>query len=503
MPVVARSLLCLLLVLGVACGDETAPPDNAATTIAEVDGSGQAATVGTALAAPLRVVVRDAQSDPVAGVDVVWTASLGGGSVSAGVQPTGADGISSVNFTLGPLAGQQQVTAAVVGLDGSPVAFTATASPVAAGDIALVKEVPIPPHYGIHDTFVRDGLAFVFAWDEGVYIFDVGNGMSGGSPSNPVQVSKTVTAVGANSPSPSVHNGWWFHAPGGEKRYLFVGEEGPGLVGTSSTGDLHVLDVSNLAAPLEVATYHHPDVDAETVGIHNFWMDEPNQILYAAYYNGGVVSFDVSGTLSGDLSSRVIDEIRPGGAGNTFVWGVMLGPDGDLYVSDMLSGFWQLGTAGGAMSPLAGGNNVTDRFGSDLWIHPDGAVAYTGTWGGGSRMTGNQIKVWSLDGSGAPTLSSSVTVAGVSTVSDVEVSSDGSWMLVTSEYGDGAGLHLYDLANPLAPVLIDHYPVASPSGGLHTGTTATIAGRTYVFAARDPAPGGPALMIFDVTDVIP
>jgi hypothetical protein len=76
-------------------------------------------------------------------------------------------------------------------------------------------------------------------------------------------------------------------------------------------------------------------------------------------------------------------------------------------------------------------------------------------------------------------------------------------MLVTSEYGDGAGLHLYDLANPLAPVLIDHYPVASPSGGLHTGTTATIAGRVYVFAARDPAPDGPALMIFDVTDVIP
>ena len=346
-------------------------------------------------------------------------------------------------------------------------------------------------------------MAFVFAWDEGVYIFDVGNGMSGGSPSNPVQVSKTVTAVGVNSPSPSVHNGWWFHAPGGQKRYLFVGEEGPGFVGTSSTGDLHVLDVSNLAAPVEVATYHHPDVDGQTAGIHNVWMDEPNQILYAAYYNGGVVSFDVSGTLSGDLSSRVIDVLRPGGAGNTYVWGVMLGPDGDLYASDMLSGFWQLGTAGGDMSVLAGGNNVTDRYGSDLWIHPNEAVAYSGTWGGGSRMTGNQIKVWSLDGSGAPTLSSAVTVAGVGTISDVEVSSDGSWMLVTSEYGDGAGLHLYDLTNPLAPVLIDHYPVASPSGGLHTGTTATIAGRVYVFAARDPAPDGPALMIFDVTDVIP
>ena len=502
MPAFARSMLCLLLVLGVACGDETAP-ETTATAIAEVDGSGQAAVAGTALAAPLRVVVRDAQTNPVAGVDVTWTVASGGGSLSTGVQPTGADGISAVSFTLGPAAGQQTVTAAVVGLNGSPVTFTVTASGAPAGGIALVKEVAIPPHYGIHDTFVRDGLAFVFAWDEGVYIFDVGNGMAGGSPANPVEVSKTVTAIGVNSPSPSVHNGWWFHAPGGEKRYLFVGEEGPGSVGTWSSGDLHVLDVSNLAAPVEVATYHHPDVDLEPVGIHNFWMDEPNQILYAAYYNGGVVSFDVSGTLSGDLSSRVIDQIRPGGAGNTYTWGVMLGPNGDLYASDMVSGFWQLGTADGDMSVLAGGNNVTDRFGSDLWIHPNGQVAYSGTWGGGSRMTGNQIKVWSLDGSGAPSLVRSVTVAGVSTISDLEVSADGTWMLVTSEYGDAAGLYLYSLADPANPVPLNNHLVASPNGGLHTGTTAEIGGRTYVFAARDPAPGGPALMIFDVTEAIP
>ena len=171
-------------------------------------------------------------------------------------------------------------------------------------------------------------------------------------------------------------------------------------------------------------------------------MDEPNQILYAAYYNGGVVSFDVSGTLSGDLASRVIDMIRPGGAGNTYVWGVMLGPNGSLYASDMLSGFWQLATSGGDMSVLSGGNNVTDFFGSDLWIHPDGAAAYTGTWGGGSRQTGNQIKVWSLDGSGVPSLVRSVTVAGTATISDLEVSADGSWMMVTAEYGDASGLYL-------------------------------------------------------------
>ena len=76
-------------------------------------------------------------------------------------------------------------------------------------------------------------------------------------------------------------------------------------------------------------------------GTHNFWVDETRQILYAAYYNGGVVALDISGTLRGDLSSREIARIKPGGTGNTYVWGVML-YNGSLYASDMLSGLWQL-----------------------------------------------------------------------------------------------------------------------------------------------------------------
>ena len=76
-------------------------------------------------------------------------------------------------------------------------------------------------------------------------------------------------------------------------------------------------------------------------GTHNFWMDEGRQMLYAAYYNGGVVALDVSGTLSGDLTDRLIAEIQPGGAGNTYTWGVQLS-GGSLYAIDMLSGLWEL-----------------------------------------------------------------------------------------------------------------------------------------------------------------
>ena len=202
--------------------------------------------------------------------------------------------------------------------------------------IAPAASVAIPPQYGIHDTYVRDGLAFVFAWNSGVIIYDVGNGIQGGSPTSPKEVSRVVTD-GGDVKSPAVHNGWWFHNPvTQEQRYLFVGQEGPGTIGFQASGDIHVVDLSDLANPREVASFTLPGA-----GAHNFWMDEARQVLYAAYYNGGVVALDVSGTLTGDLSARVLDQIKPGGDDNTFTWGVMLA-HGSLYAGDMLSGLWQL-----------------------------------------------------------------------------------------------------------------------------------------------------------------
>jgi hypothetical protein len=205
------------------------------------------------------------------------------------------------------------------------------------GAVRLVASVPIPPDYGIHDTFVRDGLAFVFAWNTGLIIYDVGNGIKGGSPANPQEVSRLVTADNGVPGGPAVHNGWWFHNPvTGEHRYLFIGQEGPGTVGSRSIGDIHVVDVSDLEHPVEVAFYRLPGA-----GTHNFWMDEQRQILYAAYYNAGVVALDVSGELSGDLTARLIDQIQPGGVSNTYTWGVQLA-GGSLYAVDMLSGLWEL-----------------------------------------------------------------------------------------------------------------------------------------------------------------
>ena len=203
----------------------------------------------------------------------------------------------------------------------------------------LMARQVFPRNYGIHDTFVRDGIAFVFAWNTGVIIYDVGNGMAGGSPAAPVEISRLITASNKVPGGPAVHNGWWFHnAATGERRYLFVGQEGPAVTGSKSSGDIHVVDVSDLTHPTEVAFFR-----LDRAGTHNFWMDEQRQILYAAYYNGGVIALDVSGTLSGNLAGRLLSQAKPGGPANTFTWGVQLA-NGFLYVIDMLSGLWQLTT---------------------------------------------------------------------------------------------------------------------------------------------------------------
>jgi hypothetical protein len=357
--------------------------------------------------------------------------------------------------------------------------------PVGIVEPPLVATVPVPPHFGLHDTFVRDGIAFLCAWKSGLIILDVGNGIRGGTPAAPVEIT-TFVPTAAPLSSLAIHNAWWFHNPvRQEQRYLFLGQEGPVVMGAESSGDLKVLDVSDLAQPREVATYH-----VDGAGTHNFWMDEARQILYIAYYNAGVVALDVSGVLSGDLRPRELARVRPGGQDNTFVWGVMLASE-RLYASDMMSGLWQLDPT--TLQPVAGGNNVPERFGSDLWVR--GGYAYTGTWyNRGGPVLGNVIKVWALSSTGAPTLADSIVIEGIAAVTDLETSDDGKLLMAGAEGVTGQGLYWYRLNPPSKPELVARVQVAN---GIHTASFARINGRLYAFAARNPS--NPALEIYDLS----
>jgi hypothetical protein len=199
----------------------------------------------------------------------------------------------------------------------------------------------------VHDTYQRDGLLFIGLWNDGVDIWDIGGCGTGASPENPQKLGNVKTIGG------EVHNIWWYHDPSGSKRFAFVGEEGPGSLGTSSRGDIHVIDISDPTLPKEVAFYH-----VDGAGTHNFSVDETNGILYAAYYNGGVRAIDIRGDLASCPANQQNEETNllrcdlrlmgreigiglAGGTPRPYVWGVQL-LNGIVYASDMLNGIWKL-----------------------------------------------------------------------------------------------------------------------------------------------------------------
>lgn len=195
----------------------------------------------------------------------------------------------------------------------------------------------------LHDLQIKDGLAYLAYWRDGLIILDVGNGMKGGSPEHPQLVSRL----------PFNHyelygNGWLAgtHSVFRYKNYVFVGDEVfPPLFDISSKrripvrGILHVVDVSDIAHPRKVAEYAVPEA-----GSHNMWVE--NDMLYMGYYNGGGRVLDVSGELRGDLyrQGREIAHLWAGDPEGfrpnlPFTWGAQ--PVGDLiYFNDINSGLW-------------------------------------------------------------------------------------------------------------------------------------------------------------------
>jgi hypothetical protein len=214
----------------------------------------------------------------------------------------------------------------------------------------------------LHDIDVKDGLAYLSYWNDGLVILDVGNGVKGGSPAKPELVSqykydlnalyRNVEAVGGPGFIRGTHTAWR------AGRYVFVGDEvfsakprptdGGGVVGLGRAfGRLHVIDVSDLGAPREVAYY-----EPEDGGSHNVWV--AGDTLYMGDYQGGLRVLDISGELRGDLQAqgREIAHAVTGDAKGSVpnaanAWGAIY-RDGYIYVPDINSGLWIVKVDGAA-----------------------------------------------------------------------------------------------------------------------------------------------------------
>lgn len=206
----------------------------------------------------------------------------------------------------------------------------------------------------IHDVYVREGLLFTALWDDGVAIWDIGGGSHGGTVSNPVRLGSLKTQASRPSSGSSVHNVASYQQAAGARNYLFIGEEVPVAFGTSSAGDIHVVDISELTAPREVAFF-----TVEGAGTHNFSIDEARGLLYAAYYNAGIQVLDIKGDLSACVSGqrdnvgrcalrkmgRLVANALAANTPPVYVWGVHFAGQ-HLYSSDMLNGLWKLDARG-------------------------------------------------------------------------------------------------------------------------------------------------------------
>ena len=194
------------------------------------------------------------------------------------------------------------------------------------------------PGHAIHDVWVEDGIAYSSNWSDGIQLVDVGNGIAGGSPENPVQFASYAYPSGANHatfPFKSKSTGK-FYVIGGDEIFPYgLNLEGPNIAG----GFLHFIDFTDLKNPEEIARFEVPGA-----GSHNFWVD--GEILYVAFYNGGVRIVDISGELMGDLfkQGREIAFILPADPegyvpNSPFTWGAQL-HKGHIFYSDWNSGLW-------------------------------------------------------------------------------------------------------------------------------------------------------------------
>lgn len=195
----------------------------------------------------------------------------------------------------------------------------------------------------LHDVQVVDGLLYAGYWRDGLIILDVGKGIRGGSPASP----KLVSQLRFNYHE--LYGPGWLagaHAVFRYKQYVFVGDEVfPATFDITSRdvfqvkGMVHVVDVSDITRPRQVATYEVPEG-----GAHNMWVID--DIMYMGYYNAGARVVDVSGELRGDLyrQGREIARLWTGDPKGyrpnaPFCWGAQP-HNGLIYFNDINSGVW-------------------------------------------------------------------------------------------------------------------------------------------------------------------
>lgn len=205
------------------------------------------------------------------------------------------------------------------------------------------------PGRSVHDVWVHDGIAFQAGNTDGLVVVDVGGGGMGGSPRNPVEMGRLYQLTGWN------HAVWPFRSRSADRFYVVTGDEShpvnPRIPGpiisweermpSRAMGFIHINEFDDPERPVEIARYRVPEA-----GPHNLWIDYDEDLMYVAYFNGGLRVVDVSGELVGDLYrqgrevAKFYSDDPQGFIPNApFVWGPQP-HKGVIFFSDFNSGLW-------------------------------------------------------------------------------------------------------------------------------------------------------------------
>jgi hypothetical protein len=206
------------------------------------------------------------------------------------------------------------------------------------------------PDSYVHDVWVNDGIAYSSEWGTGVVAVDVGNGKYGGSLEKPVLIGTYATTSGAT------HEIYPYHQKSSGKTYLFLGDEvmsrrgrawegvpysltEKGGVPQTLAGYTHIVDFTDPKNPKNIARYEQPEF-----GSHDIIVE--GDVLYQAYYDGGLRVVDVSGDLIGNLArqSREIAVFKPydpqGYTANAPMVMNAMPHKGVVFFTDFNSGLW-------------------------------------------------------------------------------------------------------------------------------------------------------------------
>ncbi|MCL7968832.1 MAG: hypothetical protein M8867_04310 [marine benthic group bacterium] len=232
---------------------------------------------------------------------------------------------------------RDRVWAAAIG-DGSLVGFDLTDP---AGPRRIGRwQASAARHGHIADLEVRDGLAFLARWDDGVAILDVGAGNRGGTPAAPALVAELPNPV-FSDPGPEGSGAVRAYRVRRWRDWLLVGESIVGCRGceTGPRGGVRLIDLTDLEQPVQRAWYHVPDA-----GVRDLEVDTRAERLTAAFGTGGARRLDVAGELRGDLYSQGRETAAAAtGAWHTGVPSRSLARGarvlkGSLFVADMYAG---------------------------------------------------------------------------------------------------------------------------------------------------------------------